>query len=334
MGRPPFQITEKSLDLSFEIASHAGKIEGMSLGSSVAPHLRKQNQVKTIQGSLAIEGNTLSLEQVTAILEGKRVRGSTKEILEVQNSIELYDKVLTFSHSSLIHFKKAHKVLMKGLVKDAGHFRTTNVGIIKGKAVQHIAPKPSMVLSLMKDLFRFIKEDATHMLIKSAVVHYEIEFIHPFLDGNGRMGRFWQHLMLVQLNPIFTQIPFESVIKEQQKTYYEILAHCDKKGSSTEFIIFSLEVIKQALERYEKECSFQTPTVEDRLAFAKEHFSGKYFSRKDYILLCKTISSATASRDLKFGIDKKLLSKSGERARTLYKFLTSRTGEHTEPKVH
>lgn len=319
-AKPPFKITEEALSLSLDIASLLGRIEGFEIRNTVSPQLRKQNKIKTVQSSLAIEGNTLSLEQVTDILDGRRVKGDPKEILEVKNTIALYEESLNFSPSSLRDFKKSHKILMNRLLKDAGKFRSKNVGIVKGAKVKHIAPKPNFVPKLIEDLFHFIKDDATPLLIKSAVVHYEIEFIHPFTDGNGRIGRFWQHLILVQYNPIFTQIPFESVIKEQQKAYYKVLELCDKLGDSTQFIIFSLKTLKTALMRFEKESTYQTFHPQDRLELARTHFLKHYFSRKDYFTFCKTISTATASRDLKFGVEQKLLEKKGEHSRTLYRF--------------
>lgn len=319
--KPPFTLTEEILSLSLEIATLVGRIEGMGNQTSVDPYLRKQNQIKTIHSNLAIEGNTLSMEQVTAILEGKTVKGNPKEILEVRNAILLYNQVSKFSKHSLTHFKKAHSILMKGLVKDAGKFRGGHVGIVKGSKLQHMAPKPSLVPKLMEDLFQFIKSDSSPLLILSAVIHYEIEFIHPFSDGNGRMGRFWQHLMLVAYNPIFKQIPFETIIKEEQKKYYKVLSICDKKGESTPFILFSLQTLLTALLRFEKESTFSSFRSKERLNFARTAFRKQLFSRKDYILLCKTISSATASRDLKQGVDEKTLKKSGEKSKTLYRFL-------------
>ena len=319
--KPPFFVTEEALNLCLDIASLLGKIEGSHSQKSVAPELRKQNKIKTVQSSVAIEGNTLSREQVTDILDGRQVKGPPKEILEVKNTIALYESVLKFSPSSLRDFRKAHKILMTGLIKEAGQFRSKNVGIVKGDKVKHIAPKPNYVPKLMEDLFRFIKDDPSPMLLKSAVAHYEIEFIHPFSDGNGRIGRFWQHLILVRYNPIFTQIPFESIIKEQQKAYYKTLEICDKQGDSTQFILFSLNTIRTALQRFEKEStSYQQQDPKDRLEQARSHFLKNSFSRKDYMLVHQTLSSATASRDLKLGVDEEILERSGERARTLYRF--------------
>ncbi|MDQ3047246.1 MAG: Fic family protein, partial [Bacteroidota bacterium] len=186
--------------------------------------LRKKNRIKTIQSSLAIEGNTLSLEQVTAILEDKRVLAPAKDILEVKNAIAAYNRMNTFSPFSTVDICKAHGMLMKGLIQDAGKLRTGNVGIAAGSKVTHVAPKAAMVKGLLKDLLEYAKKDEEVMLIKSCVFHYEFEFIHPFMDGNGRMGRLWQTILLNRYSPIFEFLPVESIIKSKQKQYYQALS--------------------------------------------------------------------------------------------------------------
>jgi len=186
--KPPYQITDKVLALVVSISERIGEINAMHLYKP-ATELRKKNRIKTIQSSLEIEGNTLTEEQITALLENKRVIAPQKDILEVRNAIKVYDKLNEFNPYQLKDLEKAHSILMNGLIDKAGKLRTTNVGIVKGSKVEHIAPGGTMVNGLMKDLFEYLKKDKDLLLIKSCVFHYEFEFIHPFVDGNGRMGK-------------------------------------------------------------------------------------------------------------------------------------------------
>lgn len=214
---------------------------------------------------------------------------------------------------------KAHAVLMNGLIDNAGKLRTTNVGIVKGSKVEHIAPNGTMVNGLMKDLFDYLKKDNDLILIKSCVFHYEFEFIHPFLDGNGRMGRLWQTLILMQQYPVFEYLPVESLIKQQQSEYYNKLSESDKKGNSTPFIEFMLGIISQSLDTLLQSQSITLHT-EDRILLFKEKIGKNTFSRKDYMQSFKNISAPTASRDLKWAVDQNLLSKSGTLRLTEYQF--------------
>ena len=217
---PPFKITNKMLKLTADISSLLGKFDILNIVRP-KPKLRKQNKIKTIKSSLAIEGNTFTEEQITAILEGKRVIGSKKEITEVKNALELYDNLNKFNPYNTKSFLKAHKILMKDLISSAGKWRNKNVGILDGSNVKHVAPKPIFVSKLVSELFNWLKtEKDTHFLIKSAILHYEIEFIHPFEDGNGRMGRFWQTLYLSYNEAILGYLPVESLIEQKQKKYY------------------------------------------------------------------------------------------------------------------
>lgn len=319
--KPPFQINAESLSLCTDIALLVGKCEGLNIALP-QPKLRKQNKIKTIQATLEIEGNNLSLEQVTALLEGKRVIGSSKDILEVQNAIKAYDKLSKYNVIDVNSFLSAHAILLDKIQDDAGKFRVSNVGVLKGSTVSHVAPKYTMVLKLIDDLFSFMKKDQdVHVFVKSCVFHYEIEFIHPFTDGNGRMGRLWQTAILANSYPVFEFIPLESIIKENQVTYYDVLGRCDKKGDSTEFIIFMLKIIWQTLNDFILEAKPLTQTPELRLEAAKNQFKDSLFSRKQYLALHKDISTATASRDLLLGIKKDLLKKEGEKALTKYSFL-------------
>jgi len=318
--RPPFKITNATLSLCTEIAKVIGQYEGIS-SPTPQPKLRRQNRIKTIHGSLAIEGNTLNLDQITAILDGRQVVGDPREILEVRNAITAYEGAHKWNHVINDDLLKAHSVLMSGLIPDAGRYRTTNVGIIKGSKVGHVAPKPVLVPKLMSDLFNFLKNDnETPLLVKACIFHYELEFIHPFSDGNGRIGRFWQHVILLSESNIFSFIPVESVIKDRQDAYDHALAASDKAGEATEFIEFTLTTIRDSLVGLMEQTRAKPLTAEDRLDHAHKKFSTNSFARKDYMNLFKTISTATASRDLLAGVESGQLKKIGKNAMTEYAF--------------
>ena len=316
--KPPYQITETILALVASISEKIGEINASHLYKP-ATELRKKNRIKTIQSSLEIEGNTLSEEQITALLDNKRVIAPQKDILEVQNAIKVYKQLNKFHPYKLKDLKKAHSILMHGLVENGGKLRISNVGIVKGSKVEHIAPSGTMVNGLMKDLFDYLKKDQDLILIKSCVFHYEFEFIHPFMDGNGRMGRMWQTLILMQQYPVFEYLPMESVIKQKQNEYYSKLSESDKKGNSTPFIEFMLGVILESLVGLLKS---QTKTLQadDRILLFKEKIGKNKFSRKEYMQSFKNISAPTASRDLKYAVEKEILIKSGEYRLTDYQF--------------
>lgn len=319
--RPPFTLTPKINNLVAEISKLLGKLEATTL-SVTSPKLRRKNKIRTIKSTLAIEGHTFTEEQITAVLENKKVLGTKKELIEVQNAIKLYDSIEEFSSNRSQDFLKAHKVLMKDLLASAGKYRSKNVGVLAGTKVKHLAPKPNLVPELMGKVFEWVKtEKEIHALILSSIVHYEIEFIHPFEDGNGRMGRFWQALVLKEYDDFFRFVPVESLIEKNQQNYYEALELSDKAGESTLFIEFILEVIKESLEEMSSEIIGITNTNVDRMAKAKSHFKESLFSRKNYMELFKNISSATASRDLKDGLDQGALKKEGEGNQTRYRFV-------------
>lgn len=315
---PPFTITGKILNLISSIERLIGRVESFD-HPRPQPQLRKSSRVKTLHGSLAIEGNSLDLEQVTAILDGKPVIAPKNDIQEVLNANTVYENLPTYKPANQKHLLKSHGIMMKGLIDEAGQWRTGNVGVMKGNVISHMAPPAERVPFLIDDLFKFLKSD-THPLIKGCVFHYEFEFIHPFQDGNGRIGRFWHTLMLYHYHEIFEYIPVESLIKDHQKQYYKVLEQCDHAGESTQFVEFSLEMVMKSLEDFMDAFRPKTTTPADRLENARKHFGDKSFHRKDYLELYKTISTATASRDLKVGVDKELLQKSGDKAVTFYRF--------------
>lgn len=317
--KPPYQITDKILILIASISEKIGEINATHLYKPTT-ELRKRNRIKTIQSSLEIEGNTLTEEQITALLENKRVIAPQKDILEVQNAIKVYEQLHQFNPNQLKDLEKAHSVLMNGLINNAGKLRTTNVGIVKGSQVAHVAPGGTMVNGLMNDLFAYLKKDKDLTLIKSCVFHYEFEFIHPFVDGNGRMGRLWQTLILMQQYPVFEYLPIESLIKQRQEEYYSKLSESDKKGNSTPFIEFMLGIILNALEEL-LQSQNKILRTEDRIALFKEKIGQKKFNRKDYLQSFKNISAPTASRDLKWAVERRILQKIGMLRLTEYQFI-------------
>ncbi len=313
--KPPYDITPKILKLITSISEKLGEINATYL-SKQSPQLRKQNRIKTIHSSLQIEGNTLTEEQITALIENKRVIGPEKDVLEVLNAIKLYENLEKYKFYSDKSFLKAHKVLMNGLIQSPGKYRTKGVGIVKGNIVEHIAPPAENVPYLMKDLFEYLKDSEELTLIKSCVFHYEMEFIHPFIDGNGRMGRLWQTLILMSEYPVFEFLPFQTLISQTQNEYYNSLAMCDKLGKSTIFIEYMLGVIDKSLSNL---LDYNNRIFKDidRLEYFIK-LGAKEFTRKDYMNTFKNLSSATASRDLKKGLELKLFESIGFLNKTKY----------------
>ncbi|MGB6082591.1 Fic family protein [Moheibacter sp.] len=314
--KPPYEITAEILKYITSISEKIGEVNAKYL-IKTNPTLRKQNQIKTIHSSLSIEGNTLTEEQITAILENKRVVGPEKDILEVLNALEVYKNINKLKPEREKDFLKAHKLLLQKLIKEPGKYRNQSVGIVKGSKVEHIAPPHENVPYLMKNLFEYLKDKNELTLIKSCVFHYEMEFIHPFLDGNGRMGRLWQTLILLQDYPIFEFLPFETLISKNQNDYYNALSLSDKEGKSTKFIEYMLKIIERSLEELLQN-STKKLTDKDRILIFLENCTSD-FTRKDYMNYFKDISSATASRDLKNAVESGLISKLGDKKTTTYK---------------
>ena len=245
--QPPFKITSKIIDYISRISEKIGEIN--SLENS--PHqvkLRKENRIKTIHSSLAIENNSLTIEQITAIIDGKRVLGSPNEIQEVKNAVQTYELLLKLNPYEEKDLLKAHSLMMQDLVSNNGKYRNEGVGIFDGNQVVHLAPPADRVPLLMADLFNWLKTSDIHPLIKSCVFHYEFEFIHPFQDGNGRMGRLWQTVILKEWKEVFAWIPVESLIKENQSEYYNALNSSDKEADSSSFIEFMLSLLLKTIE--------------------------------------------------------------------------------------
>jgi len=314
--KPPYHITASILKLVTSISEKIGAVNA-NLLNKPSPTLRKQNRIKTIHSSLKIEGNTLTEEQITALLENKKVIGPKKDVLEVLNAIKIYENLEAYKPSKEKSFLKAHKNLMIGLIENAGNYRKQSVGIVKDSKVEHLAPPFQNVSYLMKDLFDYLQKSDEIALIKSCVFHYEMEFIHPFIDGNGRMGRLWQTLILMEEYPVFEFLPFETLISNDQGNYYKALAQSDKSGESSSFIEYMLGVIDTSLSEL-LDFNSRTLNEKDRLDYFVA-LNNVDFTRKDYMNVFKDISSATASRDLKKGVDLNLFDKVGEKNKTRYR---------------
>jgi len=251
VDKPPYEITNKTVNL---VASISALLPLIS--PEVSMRLRKNRNIRSVHSSLAIENNTLTLEQVTAVINGRRILGSPSEILEVKNAFAAYSQVENYNPFCVSDFLKAHKLIMNGLVDKAGEFRTHGVGIYNGEQLVHAAPKAEFVYGHIENLLNWAENCDVHPLIKSSVVHYEIEFIHPFLDGNGRMGRLWQTAILSKWDPLFLSLPTETIIFERQSDYYTTLSKSDQSGNSTIFIEFMLTAIADILaiqERHKEE---------------------------------------------------------------------------------
>jgi len=244
--QPPFRITAGILNVVAEIGELLGRWSA-SLGD-LSPQLRRENRIRTIQASLAIEHNSLSLEQVTAVLDGKRVLGLPREIQEVRNAFVAYEQLPNWQATNGEHLLAAHELLMQGLVDSPGQWRDGGVGIFRDNVLLHMAPPANQIPRLMRDLLVWLAHTDSHPLIASCVFHYELEFIHPFSDGNGRLGRLWQTLILSQWRPAMTYLPVESIIRDQQVAYYRVLGEADKASDCTVFVEFMLQALLAALQ--------------------------------------------------------------------------------------
>jgi Fic family protein len=248
MNKNAITITEKAADCLAKIVETVTRLE-FGTGFKRNVKLHRENRVRTIHSSLAIEGNSLTLGEVTAVIEGKAVAGNRSEVKEVKNAYEAYDKIMTFDPYRIADFLKAHKLMTQGLVKEAGKFRSGDVGVFDGDVAVHIGARPQFVPELMSDLFAWAKASELHPVLKSAILHYEIETVHPFADGNGRMGRLWQTLLLAKWNAIFAWIPMESVLNRNRPEYYDALYYGQHSGDSNRFIEFTLSALYEVLQK-------------------------------------------------------------------------------------
>lgn len=297
--QPPFEINERIMADVIEIAELVGRVS-ITDKISMNPTLRRTNRIQTIYSSLAIEQNTLDIEQVTAVLSGKRVIAPPKDIAEVKNAYEIYDNMDKLNPYSIDDLLKAHSVMERGLLNEAGEFRSRPVGVADSEGnILHFGTLPQYVPKLIQELLEWTEKSEIHLLIKSCVFHYEFELIHPFADGNGRMGRLWHTLLLSKWNPIFAWLPIESIIHDNQSEYYNAINVSNNNGNSTVFIEFMLSVIKQALQ----ESINDKPKNISSKSDLRWNKINDYLEMHEYILNSDVqkllgVSSATATRIL------------------------------------
>ena len=241
--KPPYTITSRIVHLVSEISEMIALLKYRT-DTATLPMLRRVNRIKTLTGTLEIEGNYAGEEKITALLDGKRVEGTARELAEVEGAIKAYEAIGTYRYSHLDDLLRAHKLMTSKLLEDAGSFRAVNVAV-----GAHIAPPHTQAPTLMQQLFEWLGDSDEHLLIKSCVFHYEFEFIHPFRDGNGRIGRLWQSVILTAHNPLFGILPTESIIREHQEAYYEAIERSTRAGECTVFIEFMLARILEAIEK-------------------------------------------------------------------------------------
>lgn len=302
MKNPPFEITNTIIDLVVEIAELTGKLTSVH-PLSANPTLRRTNRIRTIHGSLAIEQNTLSLEQVTAVLNGKHVLAPPKDIAEVKNAYDIYERLDELDPYSVDDLLTAHGIMTRGLVEESGYFRSRPVAVVDQQGnILHFGTLPDYVPGLTKDLLEWTKNSEVHMLIRSCVFHYELELIHPFADGNGRVGRLWHTLLLSKWNPAFAWLPMESMIHANQRAYYDAINASNAAGSSTAFIEFMLSVIKASLMDAIKTSDEMSDGAMDKATLRWQQIE-KYLETHEYIMnadvrsICN-VSAATANRIL------------------------------------
>ena len=300
--KPPFEITNTMIHEIAEIAELVGKLTSTNQ-LSANPTLRRTNRIRTIHGSLAIEQNTLSLEQVTAVLNGKQVLAPPKDIAEVKNAYEIYERLDELDPYSVDDLLTAHGIMTRGLVDESGVFRSKPVGVVDQEGhVLHFGTLPQYVPNLVMELLDWVKNSDVHMLIRSCVFHYEFELIHPFADGNGRVGRLWHTLLLSKWNPAFAWLPVESIIHDRQQEYYDAINASNDAGESTVFIEFMLSAIKASLTDAINTSDEMSDGKLDKATLRWKKIEA-YLKTHDYIMnadvreLCG-VSAATANRVL------------------------------------
>ena len=323
--KPPFEITNQMIDYVAEIAELVGKLSTVA-SLSANPMLRRSNRIRTIHGSLAIEQNTLSLEQVTAVLNGKYVLAPPKDIAEVKNAYEIYEKLDELNPYFVDDLLTAHGIMTRGLVEESGVFRTRPVGVVDSEGhVLHFGTLPQYVPDLVMELLNWAKTSEVHMLIRSCVFHYELELIHPFADGNGRVGRLWHTLLLSKWNPAFAWLPVESIIHDRQQEYYDAINASNDAGESTVFIEFMLSAIKASLIEAINTSNEMSVEKVDKATLRWNKIQ-EYLKTHDYIMnanvreLCG-VSAATANRILAGLVSEKRIKKSHMAGHWIYKLL-------------
>ena len=307
MQKYPFQINTAILRLTAEISELVGSMATLTEAAR-SPQLRRSNRIKTIYSSLAIEQNTLSLEQVTAVVSGKRVLAPPKDIAEVQNAFELYDRLDELNPYSIDDLLTAHAVMVRGLRDDAGEFRSRPVGVVDTQGnILHFGTLPAYVPQLVEELLDWTEHDENPLLIKSCVFHYEFELIHPFSDGNGRIGRLWHTLLLSKWKPLFAWVPVESIIHDRQSEYYRAINNANNAADSTCFIEFMLSAIKDALLEVTAQPSKAKPKAEVREQAILEYLSEHGEIANSDVRKLLSISAATANRVLNGMVEKGMI---------------------------
>lgn len=313
---PPFKINTAIVNLAAEISALVERV-AIRLEQSDSLRLRRINQIQSIHSSLAIEGNSLSEGQVSDIIDGKRIIAPEREILEVKNALrtyELYPSLKAFSEKDLL---KAHAVMMQGIIPDAGKYRNCNEGVFKGNKCVHFAPPPNMVPILMKNLFSWLKNSKDHWLIRSCVFHYEFEFIHPFRDGNGRIGRLWQSLILGKWNPLFAHLPVENLVYANQHAYYNAINASSAAGDCSIFVEFMLNRILdslKALQKVDTVADARKPFVlTDRQKKIVSLLKKNNFATEKEITEKFTVTTRTIERDLAKLQDNGILERAGSK---------------------
>ena len=321
--KPPFEITNQMIDQVAEIAELVGKLSA-TFSLSINPTLRRSNRIRTIHGSLAIEQNTLSLEQVTAVLNGKHVLAPPKDIAEVKNAYEIYERLDKLDPYSVDDLLTAHNIMTRGLVEESGMFRTRPVGVVDREGhILHFGTLPQYVPDLVMELLDWAKNSKVHTLIRSCVFHYEFELIHPFADGNGRVGRLWHTLLLSKWSPAFAWLPVESIIHDRQQEYYDAINASNDAGESTVFIEFMLSAIKTSLI---EAINLSDEMSDEKLDKATLRWNKiqEYLKTHDYIMnadvreLCG-VSAATANRILTNLATKNKIKKYHENGHWIYR---------------
>ena len=324
---PPFEITNEIIELVAQITELTGMII-VSEKLSSNPVLRRKNRIKTIYSSLAIEQNTLTFEQVTDVINGKRILAPPKDIKEVKNAYEIYEKLTLLNPYSIKDLLKAHKIMTNELINESGRFRTKGAGVYQGNQLIHAGTPPQYIPELIKQLFSWLKKSKVHPLIKACVFHYEFEFIHPFQDGNGRLGRLWHTLILSKWKEFFAWLPIETLIQKKQQKYYEAINLSNTAGESTLFITFILEIIKETLEELQKNDLKMTDILTDkmtdiltdkmtdkelqRLKILEEYFEKNNYIDNSEVQKILNVSDSTARRFLNKLVKNSILETVGE----------------------
>ena len=301
VNKPPFEISEKALNLVTLITEKLTKFE-LNVNKRKNLFLRKISKIKSVNSSCAIEANTLTEDEIISVINGKMVLASQNEIDEVLNAYNAYDNINIYDPYSVESFLKAHSILTTNLIDESGKFRSSDVGVIDGTKVVHLGARPEFVPKLVEELFTWAKTSDLNPLIKSSVIHFEIEFIHPFNDGNGRIGRLWQSLILYKYNKIFEYLPVETLVFENQEQYYDALSKSERDASSTVFIEYMLNMILKTIEKFETSSSLSRIKDEYVIELSKteREILNKlvvYFNKNEFIDNAKAINVIEKNRE-------------------------------------